>query len=184
MAKLLQLNLIDTPGHVDFSYEVSAHWLPAKARCWWRTSQGVERPTPISPSITAWKLFRSSTNSRPAQRGCGAHQGNDRRRGRSRCSDAVLISAKTGQGVPDVLKPSSSARCQGNPENRLQALIFDSWFDPYRGVIVLTLRGRRNYCRARKSASCGMGACKWKRLAFLPPSRWRSRSCGPARSDS
>src|SRR6202007_3407805 len=54
-------------------------------------------------------------------------------------SDACLISAKTGQGVPDVLEAIVKRihPPKGAGQRHLQALIFDSWFDPYRGVVVL-----------------------------------------------
>ena len=55
-------------------------------------------------------------------------------------TNAVLIERETGQGVPDVLEAivKRIPLRKGDPKSRLQALIFDSWFDPYRGVVVLT----------------------------------------------
>src|SRR5207244_7287853 len=66
-------------------------------------------------------------------------------------SDAIPISAKTGEGVPDILEAivKRIPPPKGNPENRLQALLFDSWFDPYRGVIVLTREFAGKLCRGQ-----------------------------------
>src|SRR5881398_2530288 len=138
-----QLNLIDTPGHVDFSYEVSRSLASCEgALLVVDASQGVEAQTlanaylainhglEIIPIIN--KIDLPSADVERTREMIEGAVGLD-------ASDAVLISAKTGQGVPDVLEAIVKRihPPKGNSERRLQALLFDSWFDPYRGVIVL-----------------------------------------------
>jgi GTP-binding protein LepA len=138
-----QLNLIDTPGHVDFSYEVSRSLASCEgALLVVDASQGVEAQTlanaylaisngleiiPVinkidlpSADIPRTKEMIENTVGLPAD-------------------DAIAVSAKTGLNVADILEavvhliPPPT----GDSDKPLQALIFDSWFDPYKGVIVL-----------------------------------------------
>ncbi|MGO9515831.1 MAG: translation elongation factor 4 [Candidatus Korobacteraceae bacterium] len=140
---IYQLNLIDTPGHVDFSYEVSRSLASCEgALLVVDASQGVEAQTlanayiainnglEIIPVIN--KIDLPSADIERTKEMIEGAVGLD-------ASNALAISAKTGQGVPEVLEAvvKRIPPPKGRANNQLQALIFDSWFDSYRGVIVL-----------------------------------------------
>ncbi|WMJ09936.1 translation elongation factor 4 [Nitrosomonas sp. sh817] len=137
------LNLIDTPGHVDFSYEVSRSLAACEgallvvdasqgveaqtvANCYTAIEQGVE----VIPVLN--KIDLPAADPDRVIQNIEDVIGID-------AQDAVRVSAKTGQGVEDVLEAliAKIPGPAGDPNAPLKALIIDSWFDNYVGVVVL-----------------------------------------------
>ncbi|MDB5771715.1 MAG: lepA [Burkholderia sp.] len=141
--KVYNLNLIDTPGHVDFSYEVSRSLSACEgALLVVDASQGVEAQT-VANCYTALdlgvevvpvlnKIDLPAADPENAISEIEDVIGID-------ASDAVRCSAKTGLGVEDVLESLivKVPAPKGDPDAPLQALIIDSWFDNYVGVVML-----------------------------------------------
>ena len=138
-----QLNLIDTPGHVDFSYEVSRSLAACDgALLVVDASQGVEAQsvancyTAIEQNVTVLPVINKIDlpSADPVrvieeiEQIIGIEAG-----------DAMLVSAKTGQGVPELLEAiiERIPAPKGDAQAPLQALIIDSWFDNYAGVVSL-----------------------------------------------
>ncbi|HFC46734.1 MAG TPA: elongation factor 4, partial [Dissulfuribacter thermophilus] len=137
------LNLIDTPGHVDFSYEVSRSLAACEgALLVVDATQGVEAQTlancylaiendlEIIPVLN--KIDLPSADPERVKQEIEDVIGLD-------AQDAILASAKEGIGTEEILEAivNKIPPPKGSIDAPLQALIFDSWFDPYRGVVVL-----------------------------------------------
>ncbi|ADE13898.1 GTP-binding protein LepA [Nitrosococcus halophilus Nc 4] len=141
--ELYYLNFIDTPGHVDFSYEVSRSLAACEgALLVVDASQGVEAQS-VANCYTAIEqglevvpvLNKIDLPSAEPERVCQEIEeiiGLD-------ASDALQVSAKTGQGIEELLEAlvTRIPPPQGDPAEPLRALIIDSWFDNYLGVISL-----------------------------------------------
>ena len=138
-----QMNLIDTPGHVDFSYEVSRSLSACEgALLVVDASQGVEAQT-VANCYTALELDVEvvpvlNKIDLPAADPDSAIEEIEDVIG-IEATDAIPCSGKTGEGVQDILERliTQVPPPQGDPDASLQALIIDSWFDNYVGVVML-----------------------------------------------
>ena len=137
------LNLIDTPGHVDFSYEVSRSLSACEgALLVVDASQGVEAQT-VANCYTALEL---NVEVLPVLNKIDLPNA-DPDNARSEiedvigidATDAIVCSAKTGIGIDDILEMivARVPAPKGNQDGPLRAMIIDSWFDPYVGVVML-----------------------------------------------
>jgi GTP-binding protein LepA len=141
--EVYNLNLIDTPGHVDFSYEVSRSLSACEgALLVVDASQGVEAQT-VANCYTALdlgvevlpvlnKIDLPNADPDNARSEIEDVIGID-------ASDAIVCSAKTGLGIDEILEAivAKIPAPRGNPDGPLRAMIIDSWFDSYVGVVML-----------------------------------------------
>ena len=141
--QVYNLNLIDTPGHVDFSYEVSRSLSACEgALLVVDASQGVEAQTvancytaldlgvEVLPVLNKMDLPQADPDNAKAE--IEDVIGID-------ATDAIPCSAKTGMGIDEILEliVAKVPAPRGNPDAPLRAMIIDSWFDPYVGVVML-----------------------------------------------
>ena len=141
--QVYNLNLIDTPGHVDFSYEVSRSLSACEgALLVVDASQGVEAQT-VANCYTALDLGVEVVPVLNKMDLPNADPDNARTEIEDvigiDATEAIPCSAKTGLGIDDILEAivHKMPAPRGNPDGPLRAMIVDSWFDPYVGVVML-----------------------------------------------
>ncbi|MGQ0685428.1 translation elongation factor 4 [Bradyrhizobium sp.] len=179
-------NLMDTPGHVDFAYEVSRSLAACEGSLLVvDASQGVEAQTlanvyaaldnnhEIVPVLN--KVDLPAAEPEKVKQQIEDVIGID-------ASDAVMISAKTGQGVPDVLE-AIVARLpppKGDRDATLKALLVDSWYDVYLGVVVLVRIVDGTMKKGQRIRMMGTNAAyDVERVGFFTPKMEQVEELGP-----
>lgn len=182
-----QLNLMDTPGHVDFAYEVSRSLAACEGSLLIvDASQGVEAQTlaNVYQAIDANHEVVPVLNKidLPAAEPERIRQQIEDVIGID-ASDAVLISAKTGIGIDDVLEAivhRLPAPKQADPEAPLKALLIDSWYDPYLGVVILVRVVEGTLKVGQKVRFMATGAAReLDRVGYFTPKAVQVRELGP-----
>ncbi len=180
------LNLIDTPGHVDFAYEVNRSLAACEGSLLVvDASQGVEAQTlanvyqaidnnhEIVPVLN--KIDLPAAEPDKVKRQIEDVIGLD-------ASNAIPISAKTGVGVPEVLEAivNRLPAPRGDPAATLKALLVDSWYDPYLGVIVLVRVVDGTLKKGDRIRMLGTGAAyEVDRVGVFTPKKLEVGELGP-----
>jgi GTP-binding protein LepA len=170
------LNLIDTPGHVDFAYEVNRSLAACEGSLLVvDASQGVEAQTlanvyqaldnnhEVVPVLN--KVDLPAAEPEKVKQQIEDVIGLD-------ASDALMISAKTGEGVPDVLEAivTRLPPPKGEPDATLKALLVDSWYDVYLGVVVLVRVVDGVLKKGQRIRMMGTGASyEVERVGYITP---------------
>lgn len=180
------LNLIDTPGHVDFAYEVSRSLAACEGSLLVvDASQGVEAQTlanvyhaldaghEIVPVLN--KIDLPAAEPEKIKQQIEDVIGID-------ASDAVMISAKTGLGIPDVLEAivTRLPPPKGDRDATLKALLVDSWYDVYLGVVVLVRVVDGTLKKGQRVRMMGTGAAyEVERVGVFTPKMLQMEELGP-----
>jgi GTP-binding protein LepA len=181
-----QLNLMDTPGHVDFAYEVSRSLAACEGSILVvDASQGVEAQT----LANVYKAIDNNHEIVPVLNKIDLPAAEpDRVRKQIEdvigidASDAVLISAKTGLGINDVLEAivTRLPPPKGNPDAPLKALLVDSWYDSYLGVVILVRVFDGTIKKGQKVRFMATGAVRdADRVGIFTPKKVETGELGP-----